>query len=152
MAATNPKVMAMIEAALKKTPSIKNVDLQAMAKKIDRAVGRLNPRQFNARYPLQIKRRAGAGGAKKAAAKPKKAATRGRPAKRAGAKSAPVRRGPRRVRRAPAASTAGSNRDAVRKVLLDYARKVAAADSKIDLVDLVMDVDRYVDRVMKAAV
>jgi len=39
----------------------------------------------------------------------------------------------------------------VRKILLDYARKVAAADSMTDMVDLVMDVDRYVDRVMKAA-
>ncbi len=39
----------------------------------------------------------------------------------------------------------------MRRILLDYARKVAGADSMTDVMDLVMDVDRYVDRVMKAA-
>jgi hypothetical protein len=57
MAATNPKVMAMIEAELAKDPSISNEALLQKAKKVDRSVGQLSARQFNARYPLQVKRR-----------------------------------------------------------------------------------------------
>ena len=157
MAATNPKVMSMIEAELKKDPSISNEALLAKAKKIDRSVGKLSARQFNARYPLQVKRR-------KDGPKAKASAKGGRPAKKkaraakAKAPPAPKKAGRPRKKRAassaPAARSAagsgGGNREAVRKVLLDYARKVASADSKTDIVDLVIDVDRYVDRVMKA--
>lgn len=169
MAETNPKVMAMIERELGKDPSISNEALLEKAKKIDAAVGRLSARQFNARYPLQVKRRKDGSSAKKrggkgkgakakgatkakasskgrktgrAKAKPKAAAkSGGRGRKRASGKAAP---------RAPRAAS-GGDREAVRKILLDYARKVSAANSMTDMVDLVMDVDRYVDRVMKAA-
>jgi hypothetical protein len=165
MAATNPKVMAMIEAELAKSPTTSNAELLEKAKKIDRSVGSLSARQFNARYPLQVKRRkeGGASSTSKASgkrkagsrtkpksktkAKPKSRARRGRPQKSA----APAASGSARGPRSQAARAGAGDRAAVRKILLDYARKVAAADSMTDMVDLVMDVDRYVDRVMKAA-
>jgi hypothetical protein len=169
MAATNPKVMAMIERELAKDPSISNEALLEKAKKIDASVGGLSARQFNARYPLQVKRRkdgpaAKKGGGKRKAAKAKgatkaKASSKGRKAGRAKAKpKAAAKSGGRgRKRAARKAATgapraaSGGDREAVRKILLDYARKVSAANSMTDMVDLVMDVDRYVDRVMKAA-
>lgn len=162
MAETNPKVMAMIEAELAKDPSISNDELLAKAKKIDRSVGNLSARQFNARYPLQVKRRKdgpkpaktkkrttkkkAAAGAKKAAGARK---TRAASSRKAGRKKAAS--GAKRGRGTAAAPASGGDREAVRKILLDYAKKVSAADSMTDMVDLVMDVDRYVDRVMKAA-
>jgi hypothetical protein len=56
MAEANPQVMAMIEAELKKNPDISNPELFDKAKSIDKGVTRLSPRQFNAMYPLQVKR------------------------------------------------------------------------------------------------
>lgn len=162
MAETNPKVMAMIEAELAKDPSISNDELLAKAKKIDRSVGSLSARQFNARYPLQVKRRKdgpkpakkkkgatrkkAAAGTKKAAGARKKRAASSRKSGRKKAAS-----GAKRGRGTAASPASGGDREAVRKILLDYAKKVSAADSMTDMVDLVMDVDRYVDRVMKAA-
>lgn len=163
MAETNPKVMAMIEAELARDPSISNDELLAKAKKIDRSVGNLSARQFNARYPLQVKRRKD--GSKPARKKPtgrakKKASRAGKPSgagktTRAATSRRPGRKkaasGATRRPRSTAAPASGGDREAVRKILLDYAKKVSAADSMTDMVDLVMDVDRYVDRVMKAA-
>ena len=172
MAATNPKVMAMIERELAKNPSISNEALLEKAKKIDGSVGELSARQFNARYPLQVKRRKDGPATKKRGGKAKaakakgatkaKASSKGRKAGRAKAKPkaaakaggrarkrASGRAAPRAARAASAAG--GGDREAVRKILLDYARKASAANSMTDMVDLVMDVDRYVDRVMKAA-
>jgi hypothetical protein len=169
MAATNPKVMAMIEAELAKDPSISNEALLQKAKKVDRSVGQLSARQFNARYPLQVKRRKdgpSAGKKTRRSGKAKSTAAKGAGAKagkgrttKTKAKSAANSGGGRGRKktsgagsgRRAAPSAGGGDRDAVRKILLDYARKVSAANSMTDMVDLVMDVDRYVDRVMKAA-
>lgn len=162
MAETNPKVMAMIEAELAKDPSISNDELLAKAQKIDRSVSSLSARQFNARYPLQVKRRkdgpkpakkkkrttrkkAGAGTKKAAGARKTRAASSRKPGRKTAASGA------KRGRGTAAAPASGGDREAVRKILLDYAKEVSAADSMTDMVDLVMDVDRYVDRVMKAA-
>jgi hypothetical protein len=132
MAEANPKVMEMIEAELKKNADISNQDLFAKAKGMDKSIGKLSPRQFNARYPLQVKR----------AMAPKKA-KRARPA--AG------KRGRAAGGAAARTSAEGKNRDKVRSVLADLARDVANAQGKGELVDVVMGLDRYVDRVVKAA-
>jgi hypothetical protein len=132
MAEANPKVMEMIEAELKKNADISNQELFAKAKAMDKSIGKLSPRQFNARYPLQVKR----------AMAPKKA-KRARPA--AG------KRGRAPGGAAAKASPEGKNRDKVRSVLADLARDVANAQGKGELVDVVMGLDRYVDRVVKAA-
>lgn len=131
MADTNQKVMEMIEAELKKNPDISNAELFDKAKKIDKGVEKLSPRQFNATYPLQVKR----------ALKPRK--PRARKAKSARGKTGKAgrRRG----------STNGAPRDRVRAVLLDLARDVANAQGKGDVVDVVAGIDGYVDRVVDAA-
>lgn len=117
MAATSEKVMSMVEEEIRKNPDVLTKDLFEKAKKIDKSITNLTIRQFNARYPLQVKRR-----------------------------NAPPK--PRRPRRRGAK---GGNRDAVRAVLLDYARELAGAEDMGQIVSLVAGVDEYVDRVMKAA-
>lgn len=125
MADANPQVMKMVETELKKNPDVSNSELREKAKKIDKSVEKLTARQFNATYPLQVKR----------AMKPRKRA----PRKRA-ARAAPTGR----------ASGGGDARDKVRKVLLDLAKDVANAQGKGDVVDVIAGIDRYVDRAIKA--
>jgi hypothetical protein len=136
MAEANPKVMEMVQAELAKNPNVSNAELFEKAKGVDKAVGKLSARQFNARYPLQVKRTM-APKAKKprrpAAAKERKAATGGR------------------GRREKAAAPQDSGRDRVRTTLLELARDVANAQGKGDVVDVIVGIDRYVDRVIKAA-
>lgn len=120
MAQANPEVMEVIEAEIKKDPDVSNPELLEKAKAIDKSVTKLSARQFNAMYPLQVKR----------AMKP------ARPARRPG-------RGKTRSR--------AEGRDRVRTVLLDLARDVANAEGKGDVVDVVAGIDRYVDRVLRAA-
>lgn len=121
MATANPQVMEMVEAELKNNPDISNPELLEKARAIDRKVADLSPRQFNAMYPLQVKR----------AMKP------ARPRKR--------------TKRSSSGAKADGNRDKVRDVLLALAKDVANAQGKGDVVDVVAGIDRYVDRVLKAA-
>ena len=57
MPETNDRVMAMIVKELQANPDISNEDLRTKAEKLDDAVARMSARQFNARYPLQVKRK-----------------------------------------------------------------------------------------------
>ena len=54
MAEANPKVMEMVQAELKKNPEISNEELREKAKSLDKGIDKLNARQFNASYPLQV--------------------------------------------------------------------------------------------------
>lgn len=88
MAQTDEKVYAAVEEALRKNPDATNAELLDAAKSASSSVANLGAREFNARYPLQIKRRLGisggkarksrgakkAGGARKAAGGAKKGA------------------------------------------------------------------------------
>ena len=134
----NEKVMAMVEEELKKNPKISTEELYEKAQKIDPEIGQLNSRQFNARYPLQVKRRS---------------APR-RPRRRAEATQSKPQ--PRRSRQARATATtaaapAAIDRSAIRSVLLQFAKDVAAAEGKADVVTVIGNVDKYVDRVLAAA-
>ena len=162
MAADKDRVMEMVEAELAKNPSISSEELYKRAQDVDASIGDLNLRQFHARYPLQVKRRAArAGKATAEAAKveaPKAETTR--------AESAPA--APRRGRRAeqpkprrrslrrqptapePPAATPTINREVIRAALLQFAEAVAAADDAAELVKVVGSVERYVDRVARA--
>lgn len=53
----NENVMEFIEMELTKDPAVTNATLFEGAKLIDKSIGKLNPRQFHAKYPLQVKRR-----------------------------------------------------------------------------------------------
>ena len=143
---TNDRVMAMIEKELQANPDISNEDLRVKAEKLDDSVARMSARQFNARYPLQVKwrmrprrragrKRAGTKGARGGAATSGR--KRGRPAKG----SADTR---------SAGRVDSSARDRVRSVLVGFASDLASADGA-GLVRVIAGVDGYVDKVMKAA-
>lgn len=131
MADANPKVMEMIEAELKKDPDVSNADLFEKAKKVDKGVGSLSPRQFNAMYPLQVKRSL-------------------KPRKRTSKKAKPSSRSKSGKRGRGRSGAGGDSRDRVRSVLLELARDIANAQGKGDVVDVVAGIDRYVDRVIRA--
>lgn len=149
MADANSKVMEMIKAELKKNADISNAELFEKATKIDKDIGKLSPRQFNARYPLQVKR----------SMKPRKRRSKGAKAARGKASKSAGRAGSgaRTAARSPASSRGGADggpgnagRDRVRAVLLELARDIANAEGKGDVVDVVAGIDRYVDRVVRA--
>jgi hypothetical protein len=129
MAEVNAKVMEMIEAEIKKNPKVSNQELFQKATALDKSVGKLSARQFNARYPLQVKR----------SMTPKKPRAQ-RPAR--GRKARATQGG---------ATTDGKGRDRIRNVLLELARDVANAQDRGGLIDVVVGIDRYVERVVKAA-
>lgn len=136
MANTDDKVMAAVEAALKKNPKASVDDLFQMAKGVSSGVAKLSKRQFHATYPLQVKRRAGA----KKGRKPRRK------------KAAPVTR---RKKAAPPVTRRKAGREtpareSVRDVLLRFASEVAGAEARQDVVKVVAGVDRYVDAVLKA--
>lgn len=124
MPKTEEKVMGLVEDELKKNPKVSTSDLFDKAKKASSAIGKLTLRQFHARYPLQVKRRRSQSTSKK----------------------------PRRQRGGrQKAATTSNGREAVRQTLLAFASDMAAAEERKDLVKVLADVDKYVDRVMKAA-
>lgn len=126
VAKTEQKVMELVEAELQKNPGASVDELFAKAKKVSSSIGKLSLRQFNARYPLQVKRRA----SQKKGGRKRKKTTR---------------------RRSQARASAGNGRDAVRAAFLSFASDLAAAQERKDLVKVLADVDKYVDRAMKAA-
>lgn len=128
MAAKDDKVRDLVEKALRRNPKVTNQDLYARAKKVDPSVGKLSLRQFHAKYPLQVKRRR---------SPKKRRRTNGR--KPAAA-----------AKRAPKAASGAVNRDAVRKSLMRFAKDVSAAQNKTETIDILSNVDRYVDDVVKA--
>lgn len=144
MAEVNPKVMELVQAEIRKNKDISNKELFDKATALDKSIGKLSARQFNARYPLQVKRTMAPkkkGTRKAASARGRKAAAGGRKRGEAATKS---RAGGR-------SQDQGRGRDRIRNVMLDLAREVANAHEKGDVIDIVAGIDRYVDRVLKAA-
>lgn len=147
MAEVNAKVMEMVQSELKKNPDISNKELLQKATSIDKSVGKLSARQFNATYPLQVKRAMAPPRKRSAKKRGKKSAT-----KRSGGARASGKRGAgRKAAKGRAAAPAGgsNSRDQVRKVLVQLARDVAEGDRGA-LVEVAAGIDRYVDRVLKA--
>lgn len=124
MPEVNSKVMAMVEEELRKNPEISTEELFQKAVKLDKEIGKLSARQFNARYPLQVKRR----NAPRRTRRPAESRPRGR-----------------------AVKVGGADRTAIRSVLLQFAKDIAAAEEKADVVDVIGGVDKYVERVIAAA-
>jgi hypothetical protein len=135
MAKQKPKqserVLEMVRKELAKKPGISSGDLFAMARKLDRSVRPLSLRQFHALYPLQVKRAEKA--ALRSAQKAPKKATRV-------ATASKERRG--------GAAEPSADRTAIRRLLLEFAEVVASAESKAEVIHLVGDFDRWVDRVV----
>jgi len=125
------KAMKFVEETLKKSPMIELDELFQRTKKVSSPIRRLSKRQFNARYPLQVKRR-------------RALAARARSTGKKKAAPLPNGRKPRKPR-----VQSSETRDVVRQVLLQFAADIAAAEERKDLVKVVAGVDRYVDRVLK---
>lgn len=111
----NERVMEMVEGALGENPEISNDELQKRAAEIDPRIGELSPRSFNARYPLQVKRKL----------------------KQEEKEKTPARK-----------SEGDGLEAAVRSELLQFARDVAGADDRARMIEVLENVDEYVDRVM----
>lgn len=172
---TNERVMAMVEQELRADPDISNESLRAKAEKLDDAVARMSARQFNATYPLQVKRKltpgtrrgtrkttkrrrgrkAGAKGGAPTGVRGRRASAkggskRGRAAAVAGGATIRAERGRGRGGGRGGSAAGDGARGRVRAALLDFARDLANADGA-GLVDVIAGVDGYVERVMKAA-
>ena len=134
MAEANSKVMDMVKSELQKNPDIPNKELFEKARSIDKGIDKLSARQFNATYPLQVKRSM-------------------KPARKRGARKRGKAAAPRASRGRTAAARPGAagarGREQVRKVLVDLARDVAQGDRGA-LVEVAAGIDRYVDRILKA--
>ncbi len=130
MPEVDEKVMKYVADVLKKTPDIALEELYQRTKRAHGSVGQLSKRQFNGRYPLQVKRR------RALAARGKQPLSTKEPS------------GQKRRRKSPPASS-GAPRDVVRHVLLGFAADLAAAEERKDLVRVLAAVDRYVDQVLE---
>ncbi len=129
MAQADDQLMQFVEAEMKKDPDISSKALFEMAKEAIPSSRDLTIREFHARYPLQVKRKASL------------AAGGGRRRRRKTRSTAPRPRGDRSTAR----------RDAVRAALLKFATDLSAAEERKDLVRVLAQVDDYVDEVLKAA-
>lgn len=122
MAKNETKVMRFVEKELGSNPQIETSALYDKAKNVDPSVADLSLRQFNARFPLQVKR--------------KKSLARARP---------------KRTRPARRKSATANHRDAVREAFLRFAEDLTSAEEKKDLVRVLAGVDKYVDQVLQQA-
>jgi hypothetical protein len=130
MAKNEERVMQFVEAELERNPDVATSDLFEKAKKVDSGLGKLSLRQFNARFPLQIKR-------KKSLAAPRKT-------RKARARTGTTPRG--------AGRRAGQDRrDAMREVFLRFASDLAGAEERKDVVRVLAGVETYVADALKAA-
>jgi len=130
MAEIDEKVMKFVEKALEESPDMQLEELFEKASSVSDAVKDLSKRQFNARYPLQVKRRRSQ--ALRSAASPRR---RRKPAAAKG--------------RSRNSRDSAGPRESVRQVLLQFATDLTGAEERKDLVRVLADVDNYVDQVLK---
>lgn len=116
----NERVKEMVEEALRKNPEVSNKKLQEKAAEIDPRIGELSARSFNARYPLQVKRQL-----------------------------ATERKAEKEEAEPPSGDGREDLKAALRSTLIEYAKDVAAADDRGEVMELVENVDEYVDRVVE---
>jgi hypothetical protein len=137
----------MVVDELSRNPRADLGDLYARAREIDSSIGELSLRQVHGRYPLQAKRIAARGRPKTQRAT-KRGGSRKQAAGRVTAEAQAVpRRGGRNAARRGAANGAGSQRAAIRSVLLEFASAFAEAESRPEIVRVLSSVDGYVERV-----
>ena len=168
MAKTDEAAYSAVEAELRRNPEATQEELWEKAKEASPGVAKLSRREFNARYPLQVKRKiqreSGGGGARKRRAGAKRTGTKKRRGRKQRAAAAAavggvkVRRGPgrpkgsgRKAAVVVAAASTSMDREAVRQAFLLFATDVVSvADQPKNLVRLLANVDKYVDRVVRS--
>jgi hypothetical protein len=152
MAERNEQVLARVRAALQKNPDVASRELFENIKSNDpQLVEGESLRSFHARYVLSLKREGRKGGRKSAAKKGGRKGASKSATKSARGTAAAVgkstraaygSRGGKRQREAEA------RRTQVRQVFLQFAREVAGAESPTDIVDVIGNVDKFVDQVL----
>ena len=152
--AAGEDVMAFIARALSENPGVKNADLFAAASEMDPSIADLNPRQFHAKYPLQVKRRLAMAEAEARAAAEPEAPVAVEEAPAPAPEPAPEPEPEPVAEAAPVAeapSVGDGDAAAVRGLLIDLARELANAQSQADTIDIMARLDEYVADIMKAA-
>jgi len=122
MAERNEKVMEKVREELKKDPAMKSKPLYEQMQKVDKSIGDLSVQQFHARYVLPIKR-------ENAPKRPRK--------RRSSAKGGASRR------RSPKQE---AHRQQLRGVFLEFAKDLADAEERGEIVRVMADLESYVDR------
>ena len=153
MAARNDQVIDFVRDELKKDPGLGSRTLYERAQRVDSTVANESLRQFHGRYVLPIKREKGRGG-RRGRKGPTKAVT----AKTARSAPAPVTR-ERPVaakqsppKRATVRDDGNAGRDGIRRTLIRFAQEVvAAAESPSRMVDVMGNIEKYVDEVVRRA-
>lgn len=137
---TEREILEMVERQLDRpNPPDTTVLYRRAMHFIDRDVRHLSLQQFNAKFPLQVKRR--------------------RAKERADARTSRSSRGPR-TGEAAAAPTGRSDgregrsgkerlRERLRCAMIDYAKRVAGAEGRGELVEAVPRVEEYVERALE---
>lgn len=144
-----PRIVDYVERELKKNPDIPYKELQARAAKLEPEIAELRTRQFSASYPLQVKRRwkraaeggggAGGKGGRKKSAKGGRGKTSGGAGRRR--TQSPEELTPTQI----------AMRERMRGVFFEFMKDVSGAEEKTDFVDLLSNLDNYVDRAIDAA-
>lgn len=147
MAERNEQVLDRVRQELNKNPGLGSRELYEIAMGVDAAIAENSLQQFHARYVLPIKRERAAQG-------------EGRPREGGGQRRSRSRRASSKTEAAPGPSPqeaparrrrrrgAGADRDQVRAVFMQFARDFANAESRGEIVQILSDVDRYVDQVV----
>lgn len=151
MAERSEKAQQRVREELQKNPGASTTELQDAAKSVEPSVAELSLRQFNAGYVLPLKRSKSARGRKSKGEASAPAKTRQRQGGRRKAAQTPTetpkRGGGRQA--APARAPEGE-RERVRAALLEFARDFSDAESRSEIVAVLSDVDRYVDRIVES--
>ena len=141
MAERNEKVYDRVRQELEKGSKAGSRELYEMAQQVDKSIGQDSLQQFHARYVLPVKRaqaRANGGGKKRGGRKSKAEGKQSTGSRKAGR--------PRRTARQKA-EKAGSDREHIRAVLLQFAQDFSAAENTSDIVRVMARVDDYVEQI-----
>jgi hypothetical protein len=136
------RILDMVRRELVQNPEIENAVLFQKARDLDPdAMQDLDRRQFNARYPLRVKR------FELLSRKPR-SANNSKPRARRRRTSEDGAAAPIRQVMAPTSVLRQLAREGVRDVLLRFAVDLANADSRGQIVAVVAGVDQYVDQIL----
>jgi len=119
------RIMAFVQGELESSPKVSTSELFERARKAFPELAELSLRQFNARFPLQIRRRL--------------SLARPRRRNRGGRRAAAVR-----------AASHPQGHAAVREVFLRFAEDLMAADEGKDIVRVIGGLDQYVSDALAA--
>jgi len=149
VAERNQQVLDFVREQLRASPHLGSRELYASAQEVDRGIAGDSLQQFHARYVLPVKReqsagKSGAAGRRSGTKRPKRARKEKAQPQQPAVQEAASAAKPRRAR---AKVAAGSDRDLIRAVLLEFARDFSGAESRSEIVQVLSRMDEYVDRI-----